>query len=85
MWPTSKVGTDLDGLRTSSEREPAGNVPEGWNVGEVGWTGKMSIAYGVVNRFLMKFSDLIFPEIRQGKYAIFDSRVPRGSTPCVKT
>ena len=85
MWPTSKVGTDLDGLRTSSEREPAGNVPEGWNVGggEVGWTGKVSIACQVVNRFLMKSFHLIFPEVWEGKSA--QLKGPRGATPCVKT
>ena len=77
MWPTRKVGADLDGLRTSSEREPAGNVPEGWNVGgEVEWTGKVSIAYQVVNRFLMKSFHLIFPEIWEGTFAIFNSRIP---------
>ena len=63
MWPANKVATDLDGLRTSSEWELAGNVPEGWNVEGVGSPGKVTIAYQVVNRFLVTFFALTFPEI----------------------
>ena len=54
------VAADLEGSRPATFRE-AGNV------GGVGWPGKVSIVYKVVNRIPVKFFPVKFPEISGGQ------------------